>query len=216
MTDATDPDDKTEPPRETTPGRGQGNGEWLENRLAETLESWGYLTAQREQLLELTADVVAKRDSHRGEPSDYLVCECKDWANKPIGEETIIRLCLLAHIGSAMPVLCHTTYLTDRAWKLAQVYDVRLLTYSDLFKDRLPPLTKLRPPRGTLSHRHERDHLSFRSSLTMMLRRHAVDDYPDHLSGPAFERPSDPPCYVPDRTGRDDYVSAPVCDYDFG
>jgi len=216
MTDPTDPDGSDDPPRETTPGRGQGNGEWLENRLAETLESWGYLTAQREQLLELTADVVAKRKPYRQEPTDYLICECKDWANRAIGEETIIRLCLMAFIGGAMPVLCHTTYLTDRAWKLAQVYDVRLLTHDDLFKDQLPPLTKLRPPRGTYGHRHERGLFSFRSQVATMLRRYAVDDYPDHLRGPVFEHPTDPPCYVPDRTGRDEYVSAPVSDYDFG
>jgi len=72
MTDPTDPDGSDDPPRETTPGRGQGNGELLENRLAETLESWGYLTAHREQLLELTADVVAKRKPYRQEPTDYL------------------------------------------------------------------------------------------------------------------------------------------------
>jgi len=74
MTDSTDSDDRKDPPRETTPGRGQGNGEWLENRLAEALESWGYMTGQREQLLALTADVVARRESQRDEPTDFLVC----------------------------------------------------------------------------------------------------------------------------------------------
>ena len=216
MTDATDPDDRSDSSRETTPGRGQGNGEWLENRLAETLESWDYMTSQREQLLALTADVVARRESQRDEPTDYLVCECKDWATRPIDEQPIIRLCLLAHIGGAMPVLCHTSHLTDRAWKLAQAFDVRLLTLDDLRKDRLPPLTTNRPPRGTHNHRQGYHPLVFRSSLPMMLCRHANDDHPDCLSGPAFENSQDPPCYVPDRSGHDEYVSARKCDYDFG
>ena len=216
MTDATDSDNKDDPPRETTPGRGQGNGEWLENRLAEALESWGYMTAQREQLLALTADVVARRESQRDEPTDYLVCECKDWATRAIDEQPIIRLCLLAYIAGAMPVLCHTTHLTERAWKLAQAFDVRLLTSDDLFKDQLPPLTTNRPPSGTYSHRQGGHPLAFRSRVPTMLYRHAADDYPDCLSGPAFDHPKGPPCYVPDRSGHDEYVSAHRSDYDFG
>jgi len=215
MTDVTDLDERSGPSRETTPGCGQGNGEWLENHLAETLESWGYMTGQREQLLALTADVVARRESQRDEPTDYLVCECKDWATRPIDEQPIIRLCLLAYIGGAMPVLCHTSHLTDRAWKLAQAFDVRLLTLDDLRKDQLPPLTNYRPPFGTCGHRQEHLPLSFRSPIPIMLCRHARDDHPDTLSGPVFDHFQDPPCYVPDRTGHDEYVSAFVSDYDF-
>jgi len=145
----------------------------------------------------------------------FLVCECKDWATRPIDEQPIIRLCLLAYIGGAMPVLCHTTHLTTRAWKLAQAFDVRLLTQEDLRKDQLPPLTSNRPPRGTCDHRQEYIPLSFRSSLPLILCRHANDDHPDCLSGPVFEGSQDPPCYVQDRSGHDEYVSARRSDYDF-
>ncbi len=46
-----------------------------------------------------------------------------------------------------MPVLCHTSRLTDRAWRLAQAYDVRLLSLEDLEGDHLPPLTR-KPSEG--------------------------------------------------------------------
>ena len=213
--------DPSDPPRETTPGRGPGEGEWLETRLAAALETWGYVTAQRERLLALTADVVARRETFQDEPADFLVCECKDWATRPVSEETIIRLCLLAFVGRAMPVLCHTTHLTERAWKLAQAYDVRLLTLDDLQKDRLPPLTRHRPPEGTYVHQQSQRAEEFRSTLPAPLWR-TTGDLATMNAGdktlpeaPVFGTPEGPPCYVTDRTGHEEYVNANRCDYDF-
>jgi len=125
-TDTTTSEQPTDPPRETTPGRGPGHGEWLEDRVATTLEEWGYRTTKRTQLLALTADVAARREDPPTTPVISFIIECKDWSTRPVGKQTIIRLCLLAFIARAMPVLCHTTHLTDRAWELAQAYDVRL------------------------------------------------------------------------------------------
>ena len=59
----------------------------------------------------LTADVVACRRDHLDEPADYLVADCKDWQSRPLDEAVIIRLCLLAFLSRAMPVLWHTTRL---------------------------------------------------------------------------------------------------------
>jgi hypothetical protein len=35
------------------------------------------------------------------------------------------------------------------------------------------------------------------------------------IEGPVFGHPNAPPCYVPDRTGHDEYVSAYDSDYEF-
>jgi hypothetical protein len=203
----------TDPPRKTTPGRGPGHGKWLEDRVATTLEEWGYRTTKRTQLITLTADVTARREDPQDDPSDFLVVECKDWATKLVGEQTIIRLCLLAFVARAMPVLCHTTHLTDRAWELAQAYDVRLLTLDDLGKDHLPPLTTRRPPAGTTPHRQGEFPRAVRSRLPLLLCRTPACEY--DIEGPVFGHPNAPPCYVPDRTGHDEYVSAYESDYEF-
>jgi len=209
----TNTEQSTNPPRETTPGRGPGRGEWLEDRVATALEEWGYRTTTRTQLLALTADVAAHREEPQDDPSDFLVVECKDWATKPVGKQTIIRLCLLAFIARAMPVLCHTTHLTDRAWELAQAYDVRLLTLDDLDNDQLPPLTTRRPPIGITPHRQETLPRDIRSRLPLLLCRAPACEY--DLEGPVFGHPNAPPCYVPDRTGHDEYVRAYDSDYEF-
>ena len=203
----------TDPPRETTPGRGPGHGEWLEDRVTTTLEEWGFRTTKRTQLIALTADVAARREDPQDDPSDFLVVECKDWATRPVGKQTIIRLCLLAFIARAMPVLCHTTHLTDRAWELAQAYDVRLLTLDDLDNDQLPPLTHRRPPAGTTPHRQGALPRDVRSRLPLLLCRTPACEY--DIEGPVFGHPNAPPCYVPDRTGHDEYVSAYESDYEF-
>ncbi|SNR66824.1 hypothetical protein SAMN06266787_10937 [Halorubrum ezzemoulense] len=52
--------------------------------------------------------------------------------------------------AEAMPVLVVAWGVTNRAWALAQMLDVRVLTLEDLSVDSLPPLTEHRPPRGTL------------------------------------------------------------------
>ena len=205
-----DPDDSD---RETTPGRGQGCGEWLEDRVAETLEKWGYCTNTRTTLLALNADVIARRKSLQDDPTDYLIVECKDYATNAVGKQAIIRLCLLAFIARAMPVLCHTSHLSDPAWELAQAYDVRVLTLDDLMKDQLPPLTTNRPPRGTTPHRRERGISEFRSLMPVLLRRSLPFEH--DLEGPVFNNADGPPCYVSDRTGHTEYVSAYDCEYDF-
>jgi hypothetical protein len=212
-TDATSSEQPTDPPRETTSGRGPGHGEWLEDRVATTLEEWGFRTTTRTQLLALTADVAARREDPHDDPSDFLVIECKDWSTRPVGEQTIVRLCLLAFVARAMPVLCHTTHLTDRAWELAQAYDVRLLTLDDLDNDRLPPLTTRRPPAGTTPHRQGELPRDLRSRLPLLLCRTPACEY--DIEGPVFGHPNAPPCYVPDRTGHDEYVSAYDSDYEF-
>ena len=78
--------------KEDTPSRGQGNGEWLEQRLAEALEAWGYMTKRREDIIALEADVIARREEFRDQPHDYIVAECKAWTDRPIGHKAIIRL----------------------------------------------------------------------------------------------------------------------------
>ena len=206
-------DELTDPPRETTPGRGQGHGRWLEEEMAETLEEWGYRTETRVELLSLNADIIARREELQDEPDDYLVVQCKDWEETPIGKQPIIRLCLLAFIARAMPVLCHTSRLTQPAWELAQAYDVRLLNLSDRQYDRLPPLTTRRPPGGRDPHRREHLPSEFRSRLPVLLRRSNTDKH--DIEGPVFGAPNDPPCYVADRTGHSEYMSACNSDYTF-
>jgi len=211
--EAAEGDDPMDPPRETTPGRGQGQGSWLEDHVAEMLEEWGYRTETRQRLLKLEADVIARREESQNDPDDFLVIQCKDWERNPIEKEVIIRLCLLAFIGGAMPVLCHTSRLTEQAWELAQAYDVRLLTLDDLEKDQLPPLTERRPPAGTTPHRKEDFASEFRSRPPLLLCRGPAREY--DIEGAVFGYSKSPLCYVPDRTGHDEYVSAFESDYEF-
>ncbi|WP_233255257.1 hypothetical protein [Haloplanus rallus] len=198
--------DPHDPPRDTTPGRGQGQGVWLEIQLQQALEDWGYATARREPLVALTADVVACRQEPRDEPADYLVAECKDWQDRPIDETVIIRLCLLAFLGRAMPVLCHTSRLTDRAWRLAQAFDVRLLTLQDLDGDEFPPLIRKRPPQAADIHRDSVDPETLRQILPITLCRPPHDQPDADLEAAVFSPIKSAPCYVPDRTGHEDYA----------
>lgn len=206
-------DDSIDPPRDETPGRGQGRGSWLEEHAAETLEEWGYKTETRVELLALSTDILACREEPQNDPDDYLVVQCKDWEERPIGKQPIIRLCLLAFVARAMPVLCHTSRLSQQAWELAQAYDVRLLNLTDLEYDQLPPLTACRPPSGTEPHRDEKLASEYRSALPAMLWMRSRPD--DDIEGPVFGQPDDPPCYVTDRTGHKEYVSAYKVDYTF-
>jgi len=52
--------------------------------------------------------------------------------------------------AEAMPVLVVAWGVTNRAWVLTQILDIRILTLEHLYADSLPPLTEHRPPRGTL------------------------------------------------------------------
>lgn len=209
MTD-TDP---TDPDRDTTPGRGPGQGEWLELRLQQALDNWGYATERRVDLIAQEADIVACRHDPLNEPADYLVAECKDWESRLITTVEINRLCLLAFIGRAMPVLCHTTELTEDAWGLAQAYDVRLLTLADLEGDDLPPLTRQRPPRNADTHRQSVAPETLRTRPPMPLLRLQSDQPEMDLDGPVYAGSETAPCYVPDRTGHEAYTDTGLARY---
>jgi len=62
-----------------------------------------------------------------------------------------------------MPVLCHTSYLSDRAWRLAQAYDVLLLRSEDFEHDELPALTIQRPSRTTANDCQPKYSIQFRA-----------------------------------------------------
>ena len=119
-------------------GRGQGDGRWLEYQLARALKRWGYKTAMRETVYGLEVDVVATRAEPRNSPTDWLLAECKDWESRLITPDVIYRLCMLAFTSRAMPVLCHTTSLTERAREIARRWEVRVLTLEDLHRGALP------------------------------------------------------------------------------
>ena len=126
------------PPRECTEGRGTGDGRWLEFQLKNALHRWGYHAGVRETAYGVEIDVVAARREKQDDPTDWIVAECKDWESRPITEEVIFRLCMLAYTCRAMPVLCHTSYLTERAIKIARNWEVRVLELDDLYRGALP------------------------------------------------------------------------------
>ncbi|WP_158294384.1 restriction endonuclease [Halorubrum sp. SD690R] len=188
------------------------NGRWLETRVAETLEQWGYRTARNEYCFGLETDVIARRDELRGDPDDFLVVECKDWHQVPVQRDAVEAVALRAALMRAMPVLAVARRVTESAWRLAQLLDVRIITESDLEKRQLPPLTKRRPPSGTLNVRREPLVRDVRDRLPLLLcRRSGLD-----IEAPVFHIADHGPCYVPDRTGNDEYVDARDTDYDFG
>ena len=208
LTDAIDtvgtPDDETDPDHDPT------NGRWFETEVADTLEEWGYTTARNEQLFGLETDVLAVRN--RGEPTDFLVVECKDRHTTPVQRDAVEAIALRAALARAMPVLAVARNVTASAWELAQQLDVRILTEQDLWKDRLRPLTKCRPPRGTLYARQEPYIRDLRDRLPLLIHRSPGLD----IEAPVFFHSSTGPCYVPDRTGNTAYVNASESDYDFG
>lgn len=131
------------PPRDDTDGRQQGDGRWLEYQLSNSLQRWGYRTQRREEIYGLEVDVVARRDPKHDDPTDWIVAQCKDWASRPITPEVLFRLCMVAFGAKAMPVLCHTTQLTDRAKEIANTWEVRILELDDLNRGALPAPTTL-------------------------------------------------------------------------
>lgn len=203
-----DPNSRRE---DTEPEHDPTNGRWFEKYVADKLEGWGYRTSRNEQLFGLETDVVAQRDEHRNEPTDYLVVECKDWQTTRVPHEAVEDIALRALLARAMPVLAVSWSVTDKAWTLAQVLDVRILTGEDLHKDSLPPLTERRPPRGTFRTRREASIAAFRDHMPLLLQRWSGVD----VEAPVFHPSSDSPCYVPDRTGNDEYVDASDSDYNF-
>jgi hypothetical protein len=177
------------------------DGARLERRTVETFEEWGYFAKRGETLIQTEVDVVASRKEFRQEPTDFVVAECKNWTARPIGPPVIFRLVMQAYIGHAMPVLVHTTRLTERAWTLAQAYDIRLLTDKDLYEhDDLPPLPEWRPPSHRRPHRRPLAPSEYQEMPSPVLIRHAGDSEAPVLGGPAKG-----PCYVTDRSGHGDY-----------
>lgn len=199
-------------PDDEDPDHDPTNGRWLETQVAETLQQWGYSTARNEYCFGLETDVIARRDDLRGDPDDFLVVECKDWHQVPVQRDAVEAVALRAMLMRAMPVLAVAHRVTESAWRLAQLLDVRIVTESDLEKDQLPPLTKRRPPSGTLNARREPRIQDVRDRLPLLLcRRSGLD-----IEAPVFHQVDSSPCYVPDRTGNDAYVDARDTDYEFG
>ena len=214
--------DDTTPPTEPIDSVGQPdgapdpdhdptNGRWFESRVADTLERWGYRTARNERLFGLETDIIARRDTLRGEPDDFVVVECKDWHKTPVHRDAVEDIALRAALARAMPVLAVAQTITPGAWERAQLLDVRIITASELHNEQLPPLTKRRPPAGTLRARQEAPISNMRDRLPMLLQRDSDLD----IESPVLYRSGRGPCYVSDRTGNDAYISAWDSDYDF-
>ncbi|OYR59195.1 hypothetical protein DJ83_13310 [Halorubrum ezzemoulense] len=209
--DLTDDIDTVGTPDSEDPDHDPTNGRWLETQVADALDRWGYRTARNEYCFGLETDVIARRDRLRGEPTDFLVVECKDWHQAPVQRDAVEAVALRAALARALPVLAVARRVTASAWQLAQRLDVRILTEQDLFKDRLPPLTERRPPGGTLHARREPRIENLRDRLPLLVHRRSGLD----IEAPVFNGPNHGPCYVPDRTGNGEYVDARDTDYDF-
>ncbi|QAU13470.1 hypothetical protein EKH57_12520 [Halorubrum sp. BOL3-1] len=199
------------PDETTTPDHDPTNGRWLETEVADTLEEWGYRTARNERLFGLETDVIARRNEFCGDPTDFLVVECKDWHTTPVQRDAVEAIALRAALARAMPVLAIARHVTAGAWKLAQQLDVRILTQEDLWADCLRPLTECRPPHGTLYARREPPIRELRDRLPLLLHRRTRLD----IEAPVFYAAGDGPCYVPDREGNTAYVNARESEYDF-
>ncbi|OYR81095.1 hypothetical protein DJ84_14005 [Halorubrum ezzemoulense] len=200
--------DDDEPPGDHDPT----NGRWLEKEFAAALERWGYQTARNESLFGLETDVIARRTPLRNKPDDFLVAECKDWHTSLVGRQAVAAISHRALLARAMPVLVVAWGVTTSAWWLAQLLDVRIVTIDDLTKESLSPLTEHRPPRGTFRTRREPRVSELRSNMPQLLRRRSDLD----IEAPVFYAGGRGPCYVPDRTGNDEYVDALDSDDEFG
>ncbi|MDB2276107.1 hypothetical protein PM022_16485 [Halorubrum ezzemoulense] len=210
--DFTDEIDTVGTPDGEDPDHDPTNGRWLETRVAKTLEQWGYRTTRNECCFGLETDVIARRDDLRGDPDDFLVIECKDWHQVPVQRDAVEAVALRAALMRAMPVLAVSRRVTASAWRLAQLLDVRIMTEQDLDKGQLPPLTERRPPSGTLNVRREPFIHDLRDRLPLLVHRRSSLD----IDAPVFHIADHGPCYVPDRTGNDEYVKAADSDYEFG
>ena len=146
--------------------------------------------------------MIARRDDLRGDPDDFLVVECKDWHQVPVQRDAVEAVALRAALTRAMPVLAVACRVTESAWRLAQLLDVRIMTEQDLNKGQLPPLTKRRPPSGTLHVRREPFIQDLRDRLPLLVHRRSGLD----IEAPVFHAADNGPCYVPDRKGNDEYV----------
>ena len=156
--------------------------------------------------------MIARRDDLRGDSDNFLVIECKNWHQVPVQRDAVEAVALRAALMRAMPVLAVARRVSESAWRLAQLLDVRIITESDLQKDQLPPLTKHHPPSGTLNARREPLIRDVRDRVPLLLcRRSGLD-----IGAPVFHQVDSGPYYIPDRTGNDAYVDARDSDYEFG
>ena len=182
----------------TVTGRGPADGDWLEDQVELALIRWDYRTKRNVQIYGVEIDIAAYRRRPPDDPSDWLVVESKDWADRPITEDVIFRLATLAFTARAQPVLVTTTNLTDRAWRIAQAWDVRLLSLEDLQRETLPPLTRRRIPPTTDDEDADPLRASeVRGDIPFIYHRSGVDE----VEAPVFADHTPAPCYVPDRTG---------------
>jgi len=141
-----DPADTPAPDHDPT------NGRWLEHTTADALERWGYLTARNEHLFGLETDVLARRQSPRNEPDDFIVGECKDWHTSLVGRDAVAAVSHRAALARAMPVLVVARGVTASAWHLAQQLDVRILTIEDLEKDGASAANRASTTRGNVPY----------------------------------------------------------------
>ncbi|WP_179233259.1 restriction endonuclease [Halorubrum ezzemoulense] len=210
--DFTDDIDTVGTPGDAEPDHDPTNGRWFETEVADTLEEWGYTTARNEQIFGLETDVIARCDEFRGDPTDFLVVECKDWHTTPVQRDAVEAVALRAALMRAMPVLAVARRVTESAWRLAQLLDVRIMTEQDLDKGQHPPLTERRPPSGTLNARREPLIHNVRDRLPLLVHcRSGLD-----IEAPVFHIADHGPCYVPERKGNDEYVNAHSTDYNLG
>lgn len=201
------------PDRDVDPDHDTTNGRWLEAHVADRLEEMGYNTVRNKYLFGLETDVIARRKAPRDEPDDFIVVECKDWHRTSVQVDAVEGIALRAALARAMPILVVERTVTAAAWKRAQLLDVRIITDWDIHADRVPPLTRHRPPQGTLFPRREPSIYDLRDSLPVIITRRPSPQL--DIEAPVFSGYRQGPCYVPDRTGNGEYVKARKSDYEF-
>jgi len=130
--------DERQPNNADSHSDSHNDGEWLEHQMEAALRRWGYSTELHQTAYGLEVDVIARRREEQQKPTDCIVAQCKNWNSDSITPQVIYRLCMVAFGCQATPVLCHTTELTDRARRIADDWEVRVLTLDDLHSDSLP------------------------------------------------------------------------------
>lgn len=122
-------------------GRRHRQGEWLERLVKNYLFARGYSVRRNITLFDaqipapltetFEIDVFAK---HPDKDETYLI-QCKDWHVARIYPSVIRRLCTLAAICDARPVICHSTVLSPTAEQLARYADVLELPLTRIVND---------------------------------------------------------------------------------
>jgi hypothetical protein len=185
----------------TANGRGPGDGEWLETQAVGALERWGYHALRNVTIYCREVDVLGISHKPIEAPNDYLLVQCKDWADGPLTESVIDRLVMLAFTARAMPVLITTTDLSRRAWQLAQAWDVNILELEDLQAEKYPELQAYRDPPDADDATDPIRASAFRERPPFQLTRPG----PEGIEAPVFGAGHNAPGYVADRQGHDDY-----------